>query len=74
MKNEKRERYMLEGAIGYIVYLIEQLRTSKLKTLKEVKDKLSQDGAEASGALSHHFEENLRTAGFSSGFPNDKTP
>lgn len=63
------DRCMLEGAIGYIVYLIEEIEDGKFKTVEDLSKKLSEDGARASGALSHHFKDKLKIVGLSSGFP-----
>jgi hypothetical protein len=70
-KQSLRERFMLEGAIGYIVNLFQQIDQGNLKTVEEIKGKLSEDGERASGALSCHLEAALKTAGFATGFLDD---
>jgi hypothetical protein len=70
----KSERYMLEGAIGYINHLIEEIRNGKFKTVEEVSEKLSRDGEAASGALSFHFARALKIAGLECGLLDLEEP
>ena len=74
MDKPERERSMLEGAVGYIAYLLEQIEKGKVKTVEDLKSKLSSDGEIACGALSHHLEGALRTAGMASCFIDDAEP
>lgn len=74
MDETEKNRCMLEGAIGYAVYLIEQIDEGKVKTLEDVKKKLSSDGEQACGALSHHLKKQLKIAGFASAFIADVKP
>jgi hypothetical protein len=61
------ERCMLEGAVGYITYLLEEMHKGKLKTATDILNKLSLDGQTASSALAYHFKDKLKIAGWASG-------
>jgi hypothetical protein len=61
------ERCRLEGAIGYITYLLEELHKGKLKTVVDITSKLSLDAETTSSALAYHFKDKLKTAGWASG-------
>lgn len=74
MDKEDKDRSMLEGAVGYIVHLTEQIEQGKVKSLEDVKNKISKDGELACGALSHHLEKSLRLAGMTSLFLDDAEP
>ena len=74
MDKPDKERYMLEGAIGYSAYLLEQLQKGKIKTIEEATQKISQDAIKASAALMCHLEKALQMAGMTSRFLNDADP
>jgi hypothetical protein len=61
------ERCMLQGAVGYITYLLEEMHQGKLKTVTDILNKLSLDGETASSALAYHFKDKLKIAGWASG-------
>lgn len=61
------ERCMLEGAVGYITYMLEEMHRGKLKTVTEIADKLSLDAETASSALAYHYKEKLKVAGLAAG-------
>lgn len=71
MNQTDKDRNLLEGAIGYIIYLIHTIEQGKVKTLEELKTKLSDDGEQACGALSLHLEDRLKIAGFATAFTDD---
>jgi hypothetical protein len=68
-----RERFMLEGAIGYIAHLSQSIQEGKLKTLYQISTKLDKDGKSACGALSLHLENALKAAGFETGLLEETT-
>jgi hypothetical protein len=72
LKNTE-ERCMLEGLIGYANYLLEEMDHGKLKTVEEISKKISNDAEHASGALSYHFRDKLKVAGFVSGLFEEST-
>jgi hypothetical protein len=61
------ERCMLEGAVGYITYLLEEMHKGKLKTVVDITSKLSLDAETASSSLAYHFKDKLKIAGWTSG-------
>jgi hypothetical protein len=62
-----KESSMLEGAIGYIAYLQDAINKGKFKTVNDISQKISDDWALASSALSQHFRDKLKIAGWPCG-------
>ncbi len=71
MNKNLRERFMLEGAIGYIAHINQKIQNKEFKTVEEIYEKLNNDGMSASGALSLHLENALKNAGFATGLLED---
>jgi len=60
---ELREKAMLEGALAYINELSTALINDNIKTLDDLKNKISHDAELISGALSYYLKNELKTAG-----------
>lgn len=73
MEKNLKERFMLEGALGYIAHLNQEIRKGNLKTIEEISNRLNDDGLTASGALSLHLEQALKIAGFETGLFSEPT-
>lgn len=66
---KRRERYLLEGALGYCLRIAEKL-DGKV-SIEELNKAVQEDFTAVSAALSRHCQSDLKIAGFEVGLFED---
>ncbi len=72
-ENQKlKDRSLLEGALGYCLRIAEKINKKEIDSLEDLDKIIAEDTDRINGALTHHFLDDLKTAGWTTGLFEDK--
>ena len=69
---KNKERYRLEGALGYALRIAKKVQDKEVKSLEELEQIIGEDWKGISAGLAFHCCEDLKNAGFAVGLFDDR--